>query len=105
MTDIVNGKGPHDVLVGIVSKAINTGMRLPRKPSNQEYFRGRVNAFVYSAALLAHQMYNCDFDKVRHVLLREVKELRANWSPEDMRDAGAVGNAATMIVIRVLADS
>lgn len=97
MTDMVNGKGPRDVLVGLIGKAMSTGMRGVGSTKDKEYFRGRVTAFVLGASMLADQMYGVDQADARHRIMQEVKRVREDWPAEDLRDPGKVGNEATRI--------
>jgi hypothetical protein len=103
MSDI--GKvSPHDLFVGLIGKAISTGKRVTVKETarNNTFFAGRISAFIYSAAMLADQMYGCNFDDVKHRIRREVEDVHLHWSDEELRDAGYVGNQATIIADRVL---
>ena len=104
MTDMVNGKGPRDVFVNMIAKAISTGKKVQahKSPRDNAFYAGRISAFVHSAAMLAELMYGCDFLEVRHRLMKELEDVHLSWSDGDLRDAGKVGNMATTIASRVL---
>jgi hypothetical protein len=104
MTDIVNGKGPRDVFVGLISKAIDTGVKVEAgsRPRDMAFHAGRISAFVHAAAMLADQMYGCDFLEARHAITKEIEDIHMNASDDDLKDTAYVGQAATEISMRVL---
>jgi len=97
MTDIVNGKGPRDVLVCLISKALDTGIKSRDRwtARDEAFYLGRASAFVYAAAQIADQMYGVPFSRARHSLMKAVKQVRVEWPLDDLTDAGKVGNKAT----------
>ena len=103
MEDIVVNS-PRDVLVNIIMKALGTGMKTRKRWSGRDeiFFGGRVSAFVYDAAQIAHLMYGVQFESTRHDLIRKVKFIRQDWPLEDLTDASKVGNEATTIVSQIL---
>lgn len=101
MTGIVN-YSPHDTFVGLIGKAIGTGQKAPRPKRTEEFYAGRVSAFVYAAAMLADQAYGCTFADVRHRLMREVRDVHREWSRAELSEADLVGKQATLIATRIL---
>lgn len=103
MSDTIR-TSPHDTLVGLVGKAIDTGRKVEarRSPRDNAFYAGRISAFVYAAAMLADQMYGCTFADVRHRILKEVEDVHLSWNDADLADPARVGERATAIVVRVL---
>jgi hypothetical protein len=104
MTDIVNGKGPRDVLVALIIKALDTGIKRRDNWSARDegFYIGRVSAFVYGAAQIADQMYGVPFSRARHSLMKAVRQVRTEWPVDDLTDAGKVGNKATEMATALL---
>lgn len=95
---------PRDIVVNLLARAIQTGNRKDNgrhRPKN-DFLAGTCHGYHRSAAVAASMAYGTDYSATKDLFRKLVRDVRADWSQEDLQDDAKVGQAATAMVEQAL---